>query len=492
VHQFLSLTLASIILLGASSQESILSDKDFKLTPKLIIAKLLSSSASVKAIKIRGKSAEIPVLLANSQYDGILSFSSTFGHNRGENLSGMAPETEKTKSYSAQYLKKFSSGTELSIAGRNTSVDADYAPGMFKIGMPRGRMNTLDVRVGQDLWNNYFGEASRATLRSAEQGRQAAQIQAKRDVSELVYRVLGIYWQALENHHVIKSMRETEKKIIQLRVYVKKRARFGLDEIGEIERIEADQNRQQQRIALTNLHLDELIVRIGILLNLKIPQNIESIFPTLDDGTVRPKVVEFDIHNDQRIIAARKELDSKKSQYEAEISKSKPKLQAFIQNSAIGVDSDSEASREEMLEGGKSNFLIGLHLSTPINNTAARSAVATRLTEFKLAEINLSKKMDQIRGDQLVLSKKAQLAWDFKNRAQQTLKLRQAALKLLERGYRQGRVRLDQIIMAQNMRLESSIQLIQSRVELLKSKDSLRLHQGRLIDHYAVRRDSSE
>jgi outer membrane protein TolC len=491
VYQFSSLILASMILVGASLPDSMLGDKDFQLTPRLIIVKLLSSSESVKAIQLRGKSAEIPVLLAHSQFDGLLSFSSTFAHNRGENLSGMAPETEKTKSYSAQYIKRYSSGTELSIAGRNTSVDADYAAGMFKIGMPRGRMNTLDVRVGQDLWSNYFGEASRATLRSAEQGKKAVQIQAKRDISELVYRIMGIYWQALENHLVIKSMRETEKKIIQLRSYVKKRARFGLDEIGEIERIEADQYRQQQRIALTKLHLDELIVRIGILLNLKIPTNIGSIFPALDDEMERPKVLEFDFNSDQRIVAARQELDSKKSLYEAEISKSKPKLQAFIQNSAIGVDADSEASREEMMGGGKSNFLIGLQFSTAIANVAARSVVASRLTEFKLAEINLSKKTDEVRGDQLILSKKAQLAWDLRSTAQQTLKLRKAALKLLERGYRQGRVRLDQIIMAQNMRLESSIQLIQSRIELLKSKDSLRLHRGELINHYAAR-DLSE
>jgi outer membrane protein TolC len=173
-------------------------------------------------------------------------------------------------------------------------------------------------------------------------------------------------------------------------------------------------------------------------------------------------------------------------------SRNDPELALFAQAAVHGVDPDQSSARTELAEGKRPNLAIGLSFSMLLDNSIGKAATAQAQIAAKRAEFALNQVRDNWETRNRTLLIAAQSAWDSAKSIEDIKLLRSKAIDEMKRGFRQGRIGLDQVILATNLLTQAELEYATQASQFFIARDELLSHREQLLEVYRFRGQSQE
>ena len=455
------------------------------LTPEQLVTRALLSSATGKEIGLQKPFSDAEKLQTYALLDWQIGALYSSSHNQGESPSSFSIDEEKARTASITAQKLFSSGTALSFKLSTLDYEVSY-PADLPFPAAKNQANTAEIEIKQDLWRNSLGKAVSSQLAAADIKNRSAEYSVRSAQSEFAANILTLYWQAYALDRSQGEWQKSLKRMDDLLEYTKQRSKFGLLELGELERIKADRQLQVQQRDSAKSQLQRILTQVAILLGLTAPKTSEGILPQDFPLGPRPEQHAADIQETRAWKIASSQLEASVLQAEASQSQAMPELSVFAKIASNGVDAESSAAWEELQNVDRPNVTLGLSFSYALGNRGGTAAVMqSQLAKMK-SEFALERVKDDwnIKNKTLLLA--AQTAWDRANASMQIKELRAKATKKLTKGYRQGRLGLDQVIMASNFMTQSELTYLNDMAMYFIARDDLLAHREQLLKRYVI------
>ncbi len=454
-----------------------------QLTPQLLVGRVIQSSTSAKEIQLLKERSEAMALGAAAPHDWLLSSTAAHSKNRGQSPGGFSSDQEKTQSLSIDLQRQFTTGTAIKLAANHLTYDATY-PATLPLSGGKTYSQSLTLEVKQDLWRNGFGGAMNARINATILNIANTADEMRTAYEDLALRVLSIYWQAWSLSLSIDSLKEAVQRSDEMLRYSKERSRFGLGEIGELARVEADRQLAQQQLRTAESSLKQLVTYVAVLIDIPVPEKVDGILPgklTLAD---RPTTSGAAAESSLALRMAKRQIEAAQAELTAAESDARPELALFAKGALVGVDPEAGEASSEMLGADRPNTSIGLSFSMPLGNYGAKALIKERRANLLRSEYNLERTQDDIATKDRTLVERAQVAWDNARNSEQIILLRENAVEEMRGAFRQGRLGLDQVTLASNMLTAAQVESFNLYSQYFIARDELNRHRYSLISFY--------
>jgi hypothetical protein len=491
----------SIGLLGSSIAAF---GAEYRLTPELILERYLNASVDARELELLSRRADVALRAVDAKLGTMVNgqISQSWDKAESQMMQSPAPHSTTSTGLEGELIKSWSTGTRVS-AGFSQQAAASSFSGQDTQDSFR---SVLRASIEQDLWRNRFGRQFSAERAAASIGTALAELQNKDARERAASALLDIYWRAYGLQHASKRIELSISRLDELIGEIRRKQGFGLDELGQLERARADREAQVQRLSANRAVLEQLVAKVAILVKLPIPPLENVILPEVSDLGTAPQDlplsqsadnqngIPINVSNGFKSLATRAE-EARLSQLETSRlsleDAARPGLSVFGSVASTGFEQRSDgtpygpASRE-MVEGSRPTVAVGLKLSMSVDNQPAHLALESNALEIQQARLALEKSIDDDRAQLTTLGLAARNALELAQSAKRIVELRRKASDELNRGFKQGRVPLDQVIFSMTSLLESEISRLEKEAEWFASRDKLRSHQNLLLAAYQI------
>jgi|GEM_PF-6402063 outer membrane protein TolC len=483
-HTWVSASLLhSLIGFGFQLQAQSKIPKPATLTPEFIVSRIVSDSIAARELRLSVAAAEVGREAARASLDTILSAQTSQQWNKAESIGAPSASSDWTLQASGQLVQNLASGTQLSYQYQMIHNEANVPAAIRFFRSDRSHLQAWSVGVTHELWRNRDGSIVNQQLAVADKSVSVAQLAVDDQLESFSQQALELYWQAVALSNSIDELQASRERFDELLRYSRDRGAFGLNEVGDADRIKADREATSQRIVSTRALLDQLIARVATLLKVAPPpaETLQLNLPT--DIGPRPSAVSMEQEH-QKIKVVREQLAVAELEVQVAELQTDPRLAAFARAATTGVDPAVGDSIAEMGTLKKPTLTIGLQFEMPLDNFGAKAQLASKRIRSEQLKLQLERVADDIRSLDLTLVRDAQAAWDLVRSAEEIVSLRAKVARDLRDAYRQGRLGLDQVILATNQQLLAKIDRTEKVTNYLRAYDRLLAHRGSLIRTY--------
>lgn len=387
-----------------------------QLTVDFVLKKAMASSDSFKeirarepmiaALKFRENAVTDPQLMvALNRLDDARQPNNPFGLVRNQQWGATASLQKTFLSGTGLGFEVFQGKTEITLPPQFAAGGA----GLFQAYETRATLS-----LTQELWKNFFGEATRAGRDALVLQGESAQNAMKGAAEKWAQELIGLYYSAW---FLQANLRELDKQTLRrkrLLGILQLRAKRGTSEPSDVHQMEA----ATETLEISRLESEQKLSEIwrNLVISLKLPEvflsiNVRDVPLVLDqpDILARDKCqqtsklsAEEDPESSFQVAVVEKEFAAAQNEVTAAGSLMSPQVQLGGQLGRNGVDfQNSGGSSTRFLDGAGTLWALSLQFAMPLGREREKAQLAEALAKKMQSEARL-----QILRDQDLISRK--------------------------------------------------------------------------------------
>ncbi len=368
-------------------------------TLDVVWARAMQSSDSFEQVASQKALEGVGSLAAKAVTDPRLTLQYNWSDNRHEVSNGFQASNIKNSIYSLGLSTQLPTGTGIAV-DLNTALNSLNVAGLS----PNYYESKLTLSLTQNLWQDFFGQATRAQIRAGEWRDKSIRANLEKSVEEWSIGIQNVFYDAWLAKMRAAAMAENTQRRLRLERIVRIKTQRGTSETPDL---------LQTRSALLAAKVQEAEALQalrdrwqGLVITLKLPSAWLEIDPReipillddpIPDAAARCENQPAHPPRFSEAEKAQAEAKAAAAKYEAAKSMSRPDLELKLSAASNGVDFTSRTpTLEEARDYKHPAYYLGVQLSLPLlsrNDEANyRNALAEKIqTEAgsRLAESNL-------------------------------------------------------------------------------------------------------
>lgn len=428
------------------------------LNPQSVIDRLLSTGAEAQRIKFKAQRLRLPYAESLAAFDSVMEIKTNLDIDQSESLMGTSNIEDRSLSSSVKVGKKLRTGTELTAEYGRLKQNSILST--FSSSLRPGQQNqsAVYVKLKQSLLNNSFGKKDRNQVKLAKLQLDGAQLVRNEELEDLILQTLTLYWDTYIAKQSLKEAIEARQLILELVNTVKKKSRLGYAAPGELARVQAEYELQEQRVKQISANYLSLISVLKVKLSIDSEIELENVknLPEVPSHQLP------DLESQRFIKIANKQVESAKIKLSNANSSSLPVLNLDLSWSSIGIEQSADKAFTEMTSVTKPNYYVGLTLQFYLDSSTNSENVSDKKIELLDSQLSYSFLKAQLSSE--INSKYNHLISSYKiyESAKTMLALRETALKQMKKAYNQGRLDIDILIQAYRDQFAAQVASIQA------------------------------
>lgn len=365
------------------------------MTVKDAVLKAITGNHDIIIEKITVAISNTDIKNQEGQFDP--SFQLTAANTRTNDVDASDTGSVTTEwTESGEISKKFSTGTEVSVAYNTTDNRLESSTGRYS--------SNLKLTITQDLLKNFGTDINRTQIMIARKKQATSIHDYQQKISEIIAEVQGVYWDFYKNANVIAVRKEAYDRTRLLLSNKRKEAKKGAIAYVDLLEIESDlaSNISDYSEAFKNARESELSLRALLGLPMETTSQISGINPVSAPDT-RPINTDFDrIAN--RVLSFHQGYLSLIQKKEAKIMESAyyrnqllPSLEARF-GAGLNKKSNQWSTSARAYDGGD-EYSAQISLTIPIGNRSAKATLQKTDLELKQIIAQLKQKEASIKKD---------------------------------------------------------------------------------------------
>lgn len=448
-RQWAKAGMAAIVAMGPMWMTSAVARE---LTPQDVVDIGLKQSLGVKRSEFVAMQAEAIAESLRGPYDLNFTAKAYYEYDEALSIYGVGNPVDRTTTISSTLSKRFATGSTLGFEYNRTSIFSTLGSFSPTTSRERANMDTMYVTLRQALWRNFFGDADRATLETADANTRIARLKREESLEDSILNSLSLYWNAYINEIQLRENNAAREKYDELVRAVRRKAGFNLSTPGELPRLEAEFEAADSRVKQSSQQY--LASLDSLKTNLQMDPNEAISFPVqaqeVKDIPLVPKLKAIDTSQLRPIIIAQMTMQSAERDRNVAQSNTRPKLDLVAKAGSTGVDENTEQAFSKASSGGSPTYLIGLEFEMAFDSSAFRGIRANAEATYQVANLDFKLAQDSLRDKILSVERQSIANRDSAVSSIEIVNRRAKVVKELEASYRQGRTPLVELIRAFN------------------------------------------
>ncbi len=437
----------------ANSVHSGSSPEPIRLTPQLVVDRVLNLGLQRQVLDANLVSAELPIFQAKAAYDFRLMAETNYEVNRGDTMNVIA-NNEEDKNFSALLglSKQLGSGTDLRINYRRSSVASLLNPFAQNQGFPSTRtLDSFSLELEQDLLKNAFGRDQRLQVKTAQKSYLRAQKERMEGLEDVVLEAMEHFWHSYVAQENLRESVESRDRYSRLVANVRDKARLGFAAPGELASAQAELELQQQRVKQASLqylnHVDQLLRLLRLDYHTEVEFQIEEILPAL------PEFSELSLEEMEGLRSLQVARSQVKEQHQIvnlTQSSHRPQLSLIARITQTGAEEEPTQALSKMLDGSRPIYFIGLKLTHPLDSSLRRGDILAARAELQRREVLLEKVRDSVNNQLRQAKREINALYLIAESSLKSVELWKQAAREIDNSYRQGRTDISEVVRIYN------------------------------------------
>jgi outer membrane protein TolC len=454
-----------------------------------------------------------------------------FNQKSSSPFSGVPILTQNTGTVNFAYTQGFQWGTNLSVGFTNTRATTNSAFSTFSPQLNSGFKATLT----QHLLQGFGFAANTRFIRIAKNNRELSDVAFRLQIIDSLDQIENIYWDLVYAYENVRVQNESLTFAQKTLSDTRKQVEIG--SLAPIEVVRAQstvaQDQQLMTTALTNLQLEQLLMKNALTRTMKDPVLATAeVIPvsTMDVPAQEPVVPTEDLINDAlrrraELVESRIDLNSRQASNKAVRSALLPTLDLFAYYGGSGLGGAQNPSAEcvtpdqsfcasstpnlafgqspivpTVSYGGALNQLVnstapdkgvGLTLNIPLRNRAAQAVQVRSELEFRQAEMRLQQIENQVGVEVRNAQYTVQQNRASVDSARAAVELGHQSLDAEQKKFQFGTSTNTLVLQYQSQLATAESTLVNAMVAYEKSRVELERATGTLLDHAGISIDDA-
>jgi outer membrane protein len=344
----------------------------------------LENSLDIQIAKFDLYIAKTDILKAYSIFDAFLDFGLSYTDDGNKPASSLLGTTTKTNEYSAQFSKKFSTGTTFTADIADTRVHSDSS---FASINPYHE-SSAGITLNQELGKNFFGLTDRSQVKKVHLDVLRSEYVVLDDIETSLQQVQAAYWNLALKDQILKIRQDMLGRAQELYAIYQEKSELGLAEkvdllavranlkVRENGVLEAQLNRQTAKNDLLFLlNINDLSVDLVAQDRLEMVPQMVGVYDALRVAIIQRR-------DYQKVF-----LDIRNAGLDVEIKRNAlwPEVDLNASFTRNGLEGKSSRSWSEVGSEDYSEVKVGFNVKIPLNNREAKAERAqAELTKEQL------------------------------------------------------------------------------------------------------------
>jgi outer membrane protein TolC len=419
-------------------------------------------SPEIQSLRLRYSVKNLPELVVDSQFDWTLTLEAGQKRDRTVSLTNRAFDLEESMLYTASVEKYFATGTKLDLEILSQRLESTTT---FLAAPRDGVFNSYLLTLEQNLWRDSFGIGSRARLNAADAEGEIYNLTGLELIEEALIKGSRLYWSAAVAFRKLNESKAALKRYETLVKNIEQKARNRYAAPGELSQVKAGYFNQQRQTQLNQLAFDRALLDLKVFLP---EMSSDKWVLPMDIPKYSQKIKSENMNIEDTRSFKISQLQKTQAAHNATSIKQQGRSQVALvgQVGATGVDTYTRPSQEQLINGDRPSWYIGVKWSqsfgSGIQSAQTKQAQAQAQAQeilFETESVRLKKLKDQLELDVFTLEDnlKVQL---------QVLNSRRDAVKELTQIFNQGRIDISILIAAIDRAEDAEVEQVQVRADL--------------------------
>jgi outer membrane protein TolC len=426
------------------------------LRPEDVVDLILKQSDRAREIEIQARLSRQSLITARQSLDYQLTLEAGTQTSRFESATLTYLQESQSQTLTALLTKPWTTGTNLSLQ-YSSQFDRTQVSTSAPSPISDQSANTFGVNLEQNLWRNFFGEATRADLQAAELSVRAAEVNSQSQLQDLVLEGLRLYWSAYVAQKTFQESVAARDRYQKLVTTIQKKKGYGYTNPGELTQAQAELENREQRVRSEDTQhlaaLDDLITLLRLAPGTRIQ------FQVSDPIEAPPSLAKVDVSSLRPVQVRQTQKQAAEQALRSTESKSAPDLSLVGRWASQGLENQESASRQEMLSADRPRTYVGLKFRHEFGSNSQEANTNLKRQARDLADLQLQRQKLQMEDLQADLMRRVQSTYEIAQSARQQRNLREKVSEELNRSYNQGRTDISIYIESSNKFFDSEIQL---------------------------------
>lgn len=432
------------------------------LTWENFISTALQSSPEVRQTQLRYEVTDLPLQEAQFELEWTATIETGVERDRRLTMNNRVFDLDERVRTTASVTKSFLTGTDLALDITNEDLDSTSTS---VVAARDGVFNSYLLTLEQNLWRNAFGSQLRSLVNAADAETQALKNQRLEEVESSLLRGAQLFWQAavLERQH-----RESEAALKRYETLVKsieRKSSVRYAAPGELAQVRAQYHGRVRQARENFINFEQALLNLKVYLpEIKITDlKWNEKFPQFG---VKLQSSQHEIEKTRAYAVA--ELKKQQFSLEADSVESRNRAQVALVGrvGATGVDTSASESQQQLIEGRRPYWYVGVKLSHTFGSGFLTSEVRQARAQARAQEIATQSEKDRLKLIKAQLESAIESLEESIKAQNEELEAQRQAVQQLTRTYNQGRTDISILIETINRAETAEVEQVQTRADL--------------------------
>lgn len=453
-----------------------------KLTLSLVVQQAIGHADSYRLVGLDYATAHIEEQATiDPQTDTYLQAGGSYADDNSAKTNPFNPLRAKRWEWNVGLSKNWSSGTSTSVGWiyDTNRLQFDNSLGAFSNSfISEYKQSTAQVQLEQKLLKDSFGYSFRKRRKATRKRAEAIQWKTRDDLESLTIEMINTYYQAWLMQEQVTSVQDQVKRQERLVRIMTDRSKKGAVEKPDLIQMQA--LLAASRTRLTGVHSDLSNIWEQLVVSLKLPKSFLNVDP-MDVPTAIDNPVPLGLRvcgqkepsKTAAVHALEKQLEGLNADYKAAESDLLPDLKLLAGYRGNSIDGEASTTVRNVLRGrddvgyGRGPaWNVGVQLNWPLSNSAARAQRAQKYVEREKVSSRLQMAVDNVKTQWRDTCRRLQAEYKNEQTFEKVVIQQKSRLKAEEKRFRLGRIRVDQLVTAEDDLGQWEFQSQQKAVEV--------------------------
>ena len=404
----------------------------------------------------------------------------SYGDDNSEKTSPFQALRAKKWDWSLGFTKGWSTGTQTSVDWIYDTNNLEFPAGLGSFGnsfVTNYKQSAAQVSLSQSLLKDSFGYSFRKKRLGARSRAKAIQWKTRNDIEALTLNFILQYYQSWFMQEQVRSLQAQAKRQARLVRILKKRSLKGAVEKPDLIQIEA-------LLAATRVRLKDAVAQLAsqweqLVFSLKLPMSFLSVDPIEIPIVIdNPLPLSLRVCGQKEpiktanIYSLEKSLEAVSADFKAAKNDSLPDLKLTAAYRGNSIDDKASETLQNVLKGSDDNgfgrgpsWNVGLKLKWSLDNSSARAMRTQKYIEKERITSRLSLAIDDLKSQWRDSCRRLNVQWANEKVYDNVVQEQKKRVKAEERRFRLGRIRVNQLVTAEDDLGQWELQSQQKKIE---------------------------
>ena len=402
--------------------------------------------------------------------------SATYQKSRDKSLPSQLSPDRSMETYSLGVAKKFVTGTSLEIKANVNDFDNAQVPVMFA-GFGQYATGVLGVSLKQSLWKDFFGYGTRATIERINKTSQIEAVAADLQNQGLLAEAEGIYWDYVFAQEDLKLKKFNLDRANQLNSWMSRRVQNGTGEKADGFNSGALKSMRELEYLQSQTNLKNTEIKFRENLNLKENEKTPAVNETVSLNSAKIT----NLATNKKIVQAQAfidYLDAQARYYAAEetVDQLRPDLNIFGTYNYTSYETERKDAIKNMTKSDYPQYVVGASFVWQFDTSAKRGVARAAQKQAEASKMMADKKLKDGEQEWQKFVRDYQVLADNLKLVEQVADLQRKRASEENTRLSRGRTITANVITAETESAEASINLLRTKIGLLKMEAASRTY----------------